>query len=175
MLPADVTLAPATEPDFALLRELAGTIWRQHYAAIISVAQIDYMLAGRFSDEALREHTQAADRWLEVLWVSGTPVGYCAYELADMDGDQATPAAMKLGQLYVLQSRRGMGLGRFMLGHVGGRALELGRRVLWLQVNKRNTAAIGFYTAARFEVVREAVFEIGGGFVMDDYVMAKPL
>ena len=70
-----------------MLRELAGTIWRQHYAGIISAAQIDYMLAGRFSDEALREHMQAADRWLELLRVSGTPVGYCGYELASMDGD----------------------------------------------------------------------------------------
>ena len=174
MLPADVTLTPAREPDFAVLRELAGTIWRQHYAAIISAAQIDYMLAGRFSDEALREHVQEADRWLELLWVSGKPIGYCAYELADNYGDGG-PAAMKLGQLYVLESHRGMGLGRFMLGHVESRARELGCRSLWLQVNKRNTGAVGFYTAAGFEVVREAVFEIGGGFVMDDYVMEKRL
>ena len=175
MLPADVTLTPAREPDFVVLRELAGTIWRQHYAAIISAVQIDYMLAGRFSEEALREHTQAADRWLEMLRVSGVAVGYCAYELADMQGNGRTPAAMKLGQLYVLESHRGMGFGRFMLGHVEGWAIELGRRELWLQVNKRNTGAIEFYRAAGFEVFREAVFEIGGGFVMDDYVMVKTL
>lgn len=56
MLPAAVTLTPVAKPDFAVVRELAGTIWRQHYSGIISAAQIDYMLAGRFSDEALREH-----------------------------------------------------------------------------------------------------------------------
>jgi ribosomal protein S18 acetylase RimI-like enzyme len=50
---------------------------------------------------------------------------------------------------------------------------ELRRRVLWLQVNKKNAAAMAFYRSAGFEVIREAVFEIGGGFVMDDYVMAK--
>ena len=173
MLPADRTLAPVTEPEFPVLRELADTIWRQHYAGIISAAQIDYMLAGRFSDEALREHVRAADRWLELLRVSGTPVGYCGYELASIDGEERAAADMKLGQLYVLESHRGMGLGRFMLGHIEGRARELGRRLLWLQVNKRNTGAIGFYRAAGFEVIRDAVFEIGGGFVMDDYVMAN--
>ena len=177
MLPADRTLAPVTEPEFPVLRELSDTIWRQHYAGIISAAQIDYMLAGRFSAEALREHVQAADRWLELLRVSGTPVGYCGYELASVDsvGSETSPAAMKLGQLYVLKSHRGVGLGRFMLGHVEARARELKRRLLWLQVNKRNTGAVAFYTAAGFEVVREAVFEIGGGFVMDDYVMANRL
>jgi ribosomal protein S18 acetylase RimI-like enzyme len=175
MLPAATTLTPISEQDFAVLRELAGTIWRQHYAAIIPAAQIEYMLAGRFSDDALWEHVQAADRWLELLRVSGVAVGYCGCELAGMDGDgnEFTPAAMKLGQLYVLESHRGIGLGRFMLGHVEQRARDIGRHVLWLQVNKRNTGAIAFYRAAGFEVVREAVFKIGVGFVMDDYVMAK--
>lgn len=173
MLPAAVTLTPVAEPDFAVVRELAGTIWRQHYAAIISAGQIDYMLAGRFSDDALRDHVQAADRWLELLRVSGTPVGYCGYELAGMNGDGSASAAMKLGQLYLLESHRGMGLGRHLLRHVEARARELGRRLLWLQVNKKNAAAIEFYRSTEFEVIREAVFEIGGGFVMDDYVMAK--
>ena len=177
LVPDDATLTPITEPEFPVLRELASTIWRQHYAGIITAAQIEYMLAGRFTDKALREHMQAAGRWLELLRVSGTPVGYCGYELADMndDGAEHGPPAMKLGQLYVRESNRGMGLGRFMLGYIESRTRELGREKLWLQVNKQNHGAIGFYRAAGFDVVREAVFEIGGGFVMDDYVMAKRL
>jgi ribosomal protein S18 acetylase RimI-like enzyme len=173
VLPAATTLTPVAEPDFAVVRELAGLIWRQHYSGIISPAQIDYMLAGRFSDDALWEHVQAADRWLDLLRVGEKPVGYCGYEMAGMDDDGSTPAAMKLGQLYVLESCRGMGLGRLMLRHVEARARERGSGRLWLQVNKRNAAAIRFYRSAGFEVIRETVFEIGGGFVMDDYVMAK--
>lgn len=173
MTPAAVTLAALREQDFAVLRKLAGAIWRQHYAWIISAAQIEYMLAGRFTDEALREHMQADHTWLELLRVGGKPVGYCGCELASLDGDEAGPAAMKLAQLYVLESHRGMGLGRFMLAHVEGRAREMARRALWLQVNKQNTRAIEFYRAAGFDVIREAVFEIGSGFVMDDYLMAK--
>ena len=173
MLPTDITLTPVVEPEFVMVRELAGTIWRQHYAGIITTAQIDYMLADRFSDEALREHIQAADRWLKVLRVSGTPVGYCGYELAVMGGDEGVSADMKLGQLYVDESHRGMGLGRFMLGHVEQRAREREREKISLQVNKKNAGAIAFYRAAGFEVVREAVFDIGSGYVMDDYVMVK--
>lgn len=144
-----------------MLRELAGTIWRQHYAAIISAAQIDFMLAGRFSDEALRGHVQAAERWLELLRVAGTPVGYCGFEVASMDGDGKISAVMKLSQLYVLEPFRGMGLGRFMFGHVEEQASELGRRAIWLQVNKKNTGAISFYRAAGFVFVREAVMDKG--------------
>jgi len=62
------------EPDFAVLRELAGPIRRQHYVEIVSAARIDYMLAARFSDEALRKHVRAADRSLEPLREPVSPV-----------------------------------------------------------------------------------------------------
>lgn len=175
--PADVAMAPIAVQDFAVLRELAGAIWRQHYTGIISAAQIEHMLAGRFTDAALQEHIRATDRWLELLRVSGAPAGYCACELTAPSGGGGGggPPAMKLGQLYVLESHRGTGLGRFMLGHVERRARDLGKRSLWLQVNKRNPAAISFYKAAGFTIAREAVFDIGSGFVMDDYIMEKRL
>ncbi len=167
------TLAPVTESDYAVLRDLASTIWREHYTGIISVAQIDYMLAGRFSDEALQEQCAAPNKWLELLRVGGEPVGYCGYEVIRED-DASTPV-MKLGQLYLLESHRGLGLGRVMLGHVEAQAREHGSRVIRLQVNKQNTSSIGFYLAMGFEVAREAVFDIGSGFVMDDFVMEKRL
>ena len=173
MHPANVTLTPLVEQQFGLLRELAGVIWRQHYAGMIPAAQIDSMLAGRLSDEALLQQTRARDKWLWLMRASDVCVGYCGHELAP--GDGVTPAAMKLGQLYVLPSHRGTGLGGFMLSHVEAQAREHGRRLLVLQVNKRNESAFGFYRAMGFQVVREAVFDIGGGFVMDDYIMEKPV
>ncbi len=114
--------------------------------------------------------TRPAPVTRQVLRLSGTPVGCCGYELSTDDHD-----TLKLGQLYVLESHRGKGFGQFMLGYVEKRARELDRHALTLQVNKRNTGAIAFYRRAGFEVVREAVFDIGAGFVMDDYVMAKGL
>lgn len=174
MLPADVALAPVAEPDFPVLRELATTIWRRHYAAIIPPAQIEFMLGGRLSDEALRGQSTAIDRWIELLRVSGTPVGYCSSELSDGCTGRGVPA-VKLGQLYVRDTHRGLGLGRFMLGHVERRARDFGRQEVWLQVNKRNTGAIGFYESQGYANVRAAVFDIGAGFVMDDYLMAKQI
>ena len=109
MLPAAVTLTPVAEPDFAVLGELAGTIWRQHYAGIISAAQIDYMLAARLNEEALRENIQAADRWLELQRQSATPVGYCGYELAGMDDDRVALAAMNSGNSTCLNSTAAWG------------------------------------------------------------------
>jgi RimJ/RimL family protein N-acetyltransferase len=42
-------------------------------------------------------------------------------------------------------------------------------------VNKRNEPAIAAYLKAGFRIEKEAVFDIGGGFVMDDFLMVRPV
>ena len=69
----NLQLTPITEHEFPVVRTLAETIWRQHYTGIITPEQIDYMLAGRFSDDALRSHLQAPDKWLELLRLRAIP------------------------------------------------------------------------------------------------------
>jgi GNAT superfamily N-acetyltransferase len=158
-----------TEADFATVAGLGETIWRSHYARLISAPQIDYMLAGRYTPDKLREYLNADDRWMELLKIDGKPIGYCSYARTP------TPRAMKLEQLYLLQEYRGKGLGGLMLRHVESRSLGLGLGVLMLQVNKRNADSIAFYRKAGFTIREEAIFDIGNGFFMDDYVMEKSL
>jgi GNAT superfamily N-acetyltransferase len=136
VLPADVALTPVIERDFQELRQLADRIWRQHYTGMISTAQIDHMLDRRFSDDALRTYLQTATSWLELLRVAGSAVGYCGCAVVAEE-----PQSLKLDQLYLLDSHRGMGLGRFMLSHIERRAENLGLHTIVLQVNKRNEAA----------------------------------
>ena len=49
MSKTDAKLEPLTEADFDTVALLGTTIWREHYSKIISMAQIDYMLAGRYA------------------------------------------------------------------------------------------------------------------------------
>jgi ribosomal protein S18 acetylase RimI-like enzyme len=177
-LPANARLDAITAADFATLARLGETIWRAHYSSIISSAQIDFMLADRYTPQKLRRYLDADDRWLLLLRIdSGADsraIGYCSYALTDDTGEMK-PSAMKLEQLYLLPELHRRGLGGLMLLHVEeqARVRELG--MLVLQVNKRNAGAVGFYRKAGFSVRTEAVFDIGGGFVMDDYVMEKAL
>ena len=166
-MPARTLLLPLTTNDFDTVAALAESIWRSHYPAMISMAQIDFMLAGRYTPERLRRYLDADDSWLELLKVDGVPVGYCSYALTD------TPQEMKLQELYLLPDYRGRGLGSFMLQHVETQARARGCTALMLTVNKGNTDAIAVYRHAGFSVREEAVFDIGNGFVMDDYVMVK--
>ena len=163
-----IRLDPLSEHDFDTVATLADTIWRAHYASMISMAQIDYMLDGRYVPERMRQYLDSDQRWMWVLRVDGEPAGYCSCSLADDD-------AMKLEQLYLLSTHKGRGLGGAMLRHVEAQARALRRPRLYLTVNKGNTDSIAIYRRSGFVVREEAVFDIGNGYVMDDYVMEKPL
>lgn len=168
-----------TSADFETLARLAEAIWRAHYTRIIGSAQIDYMLAGRYTQDKLRLYLNADDRWLMLLRIDSRAVGYCSYALAGDSGEmkppEIKPSEMKLEQLYLLPELHGQGLGKLMLRHVEEQARVRGLSTLMLQTNKRNDIAIAFYRKAGFTMREEAVFDIGNGFVMDDYVMEKVL
>ena len=168
-LPPGFTLTPICEDEIPVLQELAATIWRHAYTGMITVEQIEYMLGSRYTPERIRAYLDHDDRGLLLLKQAGGPIGYCSHAVG------ADSTEMKLEQLYLLERFRGRGLGSAMLGHVETLARQFGCRSVVLTVNKQNIAAIGFYRAAGFAVRHEAVFDIGGGFVMDDYVMEKRL
>ena len=165
----DVTLSAITIADFPTIARLANTIWRSHYASMISMAQIDYMLAGRYTSERLRRYLDSTDCWMQLLKVSGVPAGYCSYALTEVPGE------MKLQELYLLPEHQGKGLGGLMLRHVEIEARSHGCAALTLTVNKGNANSIAVYRKAGFTIREEAALDIGNGFVMDDFVMTKSL
>lgn len=165
----DCSLRPLEERDFVAVAELARAIWLAHYVTIITTGQIEYMLQRRFTTENLRRYLGTRERWMDVLECDGALAGYTSYAL------MRDPREVKLEQLYLLPQLHGRGLGRQMLEHVERAARREGARRLVLQVNKRNNKALAFYRRASFTVREEAVFDVGQGYVMDDYVMEKEL
>jgi len=162
-------LVPLTRADFDTVATLARTIWLAHYTKIISRQQIDYMLDGRFTADNLARYLDAPDRWMRLLRVAGDTVGYVSCALT------STPRELKLEQLYLLPELHGRGLGRLMMAWVEEQARAQGCDMLMLAVNKQNTSASRVYFAAGFTVRAEAVFDIGNGYVMDDFILEKRL
>ena len=93
----------------------------------------------------------------------GRAVVYC--------GVQPRDGRLFLSKVYLLHEARGQGRFRQMLEYLRGLCREVGARTIWLTVNRRNERAIGAYRRTGFREVRAQVTDIGGGYVMDDYVM----
>lgn len=164
-----IELRPMQAEEAEAVAALARVVWQDTYRGIISQAQIDTMLAQRYSAEWMRAELASGDVWWEVLLAGGEIVAFACYFLA------CRPGEMKLDKLYVHPAHQRRGYGARLLGRVEEAARARGCRVLALAVNKRNLQAIAAYRKYGFTVREAVVQDIGGGFVMDDYIMEKPL
>jgi len=165
--PSAVQIVSVGEEHLPAIAELAGVIWRACYPGIISHAQIDYMLARMYALDALRDEIQSQGIHYQLLFVDSKPAGFASY------GPSSEPRVMKLHKLYLLPELHGRGLGSYMLQQVEREVRAAGAHRLILTVNKRNAKAIAAYRRNGFVIAESVVTDIGGGFVMDDYVMAK--
>ncbi len=162
-------IRPLREEEIPEVVRLAHDIWHLHYPSLITVEQIEYMLRQRYSPEVIRGQLLSGKAWWDTLRVDG---GIVAFSSCESGKD---PGAMKLDKLYVRYDLRGRGYGSRLIRHAEGRARALGYSRLYLQVNRGNRSAIGAYLKNGFAVDKSAEFDIGGGFLMCDFVMSKTL
>ena len=159
----------AQEEHLPVISELAGVIWHACYPGIITQAQIDYMLARMYALDVLRGEIRSQGIRHDLLLVDGKPVGFASY------GPTSEPGVMKLHKLYLLPEMHGCGLGSRLLQHVVDEVRAGAGRRLILSVNKANARAITAYKRNGFVIAESVITDIGNGFVMNDYIMAKDL
>ena len=162
-------IEPLAEGDVERLAALAREIWYAHYPAIISVAQIEYMLEERYRAEVVLAELRRDGVWWDKLIVAGAMEGFASYFLT------GAPGEMKLDKLYVHPRLQRRGYGGMMIAHAAAVARARGCNRLVLAVNRNNGTAIDAYLKHGFHIAEAAVKDIGGGFVMDDYIMVKPV
>mgnify|MGYP000347795967 CR=1 FL=1 len=162
-----LTIHRAVGSDIEPLRILARTVWQATYSTLISQAQIDYMLSDRYGAALIRAQLDDTEHaWRLACWADER-IGFAH---ARMEDD-----ICKLDKLYIHPDYQRRGVGRALLNEIKTFAVNHAAAKLCLQVNRGNIAAIAAYQHYGF-IMREArVFDIGGGFVMDDYVMETPL
>jgi ribosomal protein S18 acetylase RimI-like enzyme len=167
-MPRTCTLEPLRISEIPEVGALARGIWRQHYASIISSAQIEYMLRNKYTPMDLERYVGAPDRWFDVLRVENTSSGF-------LRTSRASQGEFKLEEIYVVAGLRGKGYGKLLLDRAEALAREQHCRKVFLFVNRANEGSIAAYLRNGFMVRESKVFDIGHGFVMDDYLMEKSL
>ncbi len=164
-----VQISPVSEQDVEPLAQLAREIWYLHYPGIITVSQIEYMLAQRYQPAVIASQIRKKQAWWDKLDVGSKLAGFAGSEPG------ADTASVKLDKLYVHPRVHGCGYGYALLRHVEACSRERGFSTLYLQVNKGNAASIAFYRRAGFSITDNVKVDIGQGYVMDDFVMSKKL
>ena len=80
-----------------------------------------------------------------------------------------------ISKIYLLASQRGKGLCSKTIAFYNQLCLEENLRAMYLTVNKYNELGIRAYKGKGFQVIDAVVTDIGSGFVMDDYIMERPV
>lgn len=146
---------------------LAKMIWEQHYTPIIGGAQVRYMLEHLQSIEAIKIQIQEKNYVYYLLKEDEKNVGYI--------GIQLQKDSIFLSKLYIKEEFRKKGIATYAFQFVEQYAKENKLRKIWLTVNRHNTHTIAIYLKKGFVRVREEQADIGGGYIMDDYIMEKSL
>ena len=149
---------------------LAAGIWREHYTPIIGAEQVDYMLDKFQSPERIYEDIKRG----EYVYFTANcrdeykMIGYCACEPKE--------GYLLLSKLYVKKEYRGRGAARsFLEEAIALCRWEYKLSHIRLTVNKYNVNSIAAYKKMGFNIVDSVQTDIGGGFIMDDYVMELTL
>ncbi len=152
------------DDEIGRVETLAREIWSEYYTPLIGKAQVEYMLDRFQSRQAIAEQIRTGVLYFLVR-KADADIGYLAV--------QPKGGELFLSKIYVRLSLRGKGYGRRALQFAEALAREQGLGRIRLTVNKNNRNSIRAYERFGFTIAGPVVQDIGGGFVMDDYVMIK--
>lgn len=149
--------------DIKEIAVLANEIWHEHFVPIIGEGQVDYMVEKFQSERAIADAVENQGYRYYMAYEGETLIGYCGVQPQDEE--------LFLSKLYLRKDCRGRGISKLLLSRAVDCCREMQLPSIYLTVNKHNDNTIAIYKKMGFEVVDEAVTDIGRGYVMDDYIM----
>ncbi|MCP5267995.1 MAG: GNAT family N-acetyltransferase [Zoogloeaceae bacterium] len=165
----ETIITPVRPDDVEAIAALARVVWQHAYPGIISQAQIDYMLDQRYNTAQLLTELEKPGYWWDQAFVAGGRVGFASCFLT------GAPGEIKLDKVYVHPDCQRGGVGGALIERVLAHGRSAGCATLILAVNKQNVRAIAAYEKTGFTVRESVRVDIGGGFVMDDFIMSRSI
>lgn len=158
----EIVFRPATLQDVELIGQLAERIWYAHYPSIVSMGQIEFMLAMMYSPDSLAQQMRQGHRFA-LVFEGEEPAGYFSVS-------ETEPGHCFLHKFYIDTTKHRQGLGSAAFDYLVNNVCP-NAQTITLQVNRRNIKAINFYFKKGFVIDRAEDVSIGNGYSMDDFFM----
>jgi ribosomal protein S18 acetylase RimI-like enzyme len=158
-----------TDENYTSIRAIAAAVWPIAYSETLSQEQLDYMMEMMYSLPSLRAQVETKQHHFIVAKEGDATVGFASYEL-----NYSRTTKTKIHKLYVCTHHQGKGIGKQLIEYIDAQARNAQQERLVLNVN-RNNNAIHFYRQIGFSFQGEEDIDIGNGYVMEDYIMEKPI
>lgn len=159
-----------TDQELQSMCQVAEQVWHLTYDQLLPEGQTEYMIEKFQSPQAVREQQAREGYEYYMVYGDGVPGGFIGFSPQYEGRDE-----MFLSKLYLLPALRSQGAAKRAFQLVEAEARWHGLPAIRLTVNKGNTYAVEVYRHYGFTIVDSVVTDIGGGYVMDDYIMVKRL
>ncbi|AUP80916.1 GNAT family N-acetyltransferase [Flavivirga eckloniae] len=153
--------------EFKIIEKLAIEILHEVYDPIIPSEHTDYFLTEFQSESAIGKQIKNEDFSYFLLNFDTKNVGYL--------GIQKLNKILILSKLYILESFRGLKIGKTALEYVNGFATDNGIEKIELIVNQQNQNTIDIYIKNGFKIVESIINSFPNGHSVEDYKMEKIL
>ncbi len=158
-----IELTLVQEEELPIVASLAAKIWQVHYPPIVGQEQVDYMLKRFYEFEALKkQHTEGQDFYL--INKDNRNIGFISVS-------QKGVSNFFIHKFYMVASEQAKGLGEIVFVLIKTLFRSRERMTIELTVNRQNFKAINFYFKLGFRIKEVANFDIGDGYLMNDFVM----
>jgi ribosomal protein S18 acetylase RimI-like enzyme len=158
-------LIKANQSDINRIADLAKLIWNQHYISIIGQDQVNYMLEKIYNYKSLLNQLNELNHLFFLITQSGKEIGFVSISSSNEED-------FFIHKFYVDQHCANTGIGTQILSQLES---IFSPKTLSLTVNRQNFKSINFYFKNNFKIKSVEDFDIGNGFVMNDFVMFKTL
>jgi ribosomal protein S18 acetylase RimI-like enzyme len=160
----DISFIPiVTAEQIAKTAELADLTWTEHYTPIIGADKTAYMIRELQSSEVIRDQIENMGYLYYLIMVGESICGYLALVKTD--------DLIYLSKIYVEKSFRGLGIARKAIEFSTALCKREGSPVIRLPISRQNLSSIAIYEHLGFVRVKEETDDIGGGYVMDNFIM----
>jgi diamine N-acetyltransferase len=157
----EVKLSSASLADIPAISDLAKKIWLQYYPSIISKRQISYMLKLMYSEKSLNEQFNVKGHSFYFIRTESGNIGFLSVNPEEGNN-------WFINKFYIDQELASKGIGTTTFKEL----LQLLKpKKLTLTVNRQNFKAINFYFKCGFKIREVKDFDIGKGYVMNDFIM----
>jgi len=160
--------AVKSSDDIREVAMLAHEIWNQHFVSIIGQQQVDYMLNEFQSPSAIISQISTGFEYYLVFTEREDQLEKAGYLGLLPDEEEGR---LMISKIYIKAQHRGAGLGNYSVDFVKNLCAERQLKTIWLTVNRFNNDTLDWYKRKGFVIVDEVKKDIGGGFVMDDFIM----
>lgn len=160
--PNTIILKRADQNDIPIISQLADKVWHQHYPSIITMEQISYMLNMMYSSKSLTEQMEVKHHQFYLIHNGNSHIGFISVDKLNEQG------SFMLHKFYLDQDLAGKGSGTLAFNEL---LKVIQPTEIKLTVNRKNFRSINFYFKNGFKIDHVEDFDIGNGFVMEDFVM----